>query len=495
MQSETLRKAREYESRRRPEAGPLLPVYHATGGIGWINDPNGFSLYGGRAHLFFQYYPYECHWGPMHWGHAVTEDFVRWQFLPAALAPDTEADRDGCFSGSAAALPDGRQLLLYTGVRKETRPDGGVDERQTQCVAAGDGLDYEKHPANPVIDGALLPPGSSTRDFRDPKLWREGEGFAAVVANLDGDGLGRILRYRSEDGFAWRYDGVLAQNDGSLGGMWECPDFFTLDGKAVLIHSAHDMETRDPEFHPGDGTVCHVGRLDDSGRLDDDWIQTLDFGLDFYAPQTLETADGRRVLIAWMQNWAAAGYPPQGLPFFGQMTLPRELFFRGGRLCQRPVRELERYRRNVVRCAGAEVGPEERSLPGIEGRCLDLSLRIRPGEGGYERFRLRLAMDERHYTELCLLPREGKLRLDRVHSGVNADVNHVRELPVDFPAEGLRLRLLLDRWSLELFVGDGEQTAAMTLYTPLTARGIGFSAEGRALVDAEQFEIAVEEQA
>lgn len=492
MNNELLQKVRAYESLRRPEAAASLPCFHATGGVGWINDPNGFSLYQGYAHLFFQYYPYDVHWGPMHWGHARTLDFVRWEYLPAALAPDEEYDRDGCFSGSAAELPDGRQLLFYTGVQKTQLPDGGTEEFQTQCVAVGDGVNYEKYRGNPVIDRTNMPPDVSRRDFRDPKIWREGEGFAAVVAALDSQERGQIQRYRSEDGFCWRFDGVVSRNDGSLGDMWECPDFFHLDGKDVLIHSAHDMQTALPEFHPGDGTVCHIGTLDAEGRLIDEQIQTLDYGLDFYAPQTLETSDGRRVLIAWMQCWASATFPPKGLPFFGQMTLPRELFLKDGRLCQRPVRELARFRSDPLCFEAVRVGDQALRLPGVEGRCLDLTLRIRPVGEGFRAFYLRVAEGEGFYTELCLLPGERKLCIDRLHSGWPVDVNHLREMPVELPADGFVLRLLLDRWSLELFAGEGERTAAQTLYTPLSAAGISFRTDGEALLDVEKYEITAD---
>ena len=157
MQSEMLRKARLYEEENRPKAAGSLPVYHLTGGIGWINDPNGFSSYRGEVHCFFQYYPYRTLWGPMHWGHAKTSDFIRWEFLPAAMAPDAAFDRDGCFSGSAVELPDGRQLLLYTGVIKELQADGSYTEYETQCAAVGDGIDYEKTAFNPVIGADALP--------------------------------------------------------------------------------------------------------------------------------------------------------------------------------------------------------------------------------------------------------------------------------------------------------------------------------------------------
>ena len=255
MESEMLRKAREYERFNRERVRDTLPAFHVTGGIGWINDPNGFSLYKGEYHLFFQYYPFDITWGPMHWGHVKTKDFIRWEYLPAALAPDAPYDKDGCFSGSAVELPSGEHLLLYTGVRKT---DDG-DEYQTQCIAVGDGVDYLKSPLNPVIDSSMLPDGGSHVDFRDPKIWRDGDGFHTVAANLCPDGSGAILQYDSDDGQHWRYAGVLAAGRGHYGTMWECPDFFTLNGKAVLLHSAHEMQNEGLEYHPGDGTVCHIG--------------------------------------------------------------------------------------------------------------------------------------------------------------------------------------------------------------------------------------------
>ena len=127
----TLARARAFEQKYWPHlSADEQPRFHVTGGIGWINDPNGFSRYQGEYHLFYQYYPYDVKWGPMHWGHVKTRDFVRWERLPAALAPDMPYDKDGCFSGGAIELPDGRHLLIYTGVRNVRRANGSVDGPQ-----------------------------------------------------------------------------------------------------------------------------------------------------------------------------------------------------------------------------------------------------------------------------------------------------------------------------------------------------------------------------
>ena len=493
MASELLRQARSYEEKNRPLVKQQLPLFHLTGGVGWINDPNGFAPYRGEYHLFFQYYPYDVKWGPMHWGHAKTKDFIRWELLPAALAPDAEYDREGCFSGGAVELPDGRHMLMYTGVQKQAQEDGTFQIRQTQCVAFGDGVDYEKSPLDPVISGADLPEGGSPVDFRDPKSWREGDTFYSVIVDRGPDGSGTVLLYESKDGLNWKLDGNLAQCHYRYGKMWECPDLFTLDGKDVLIHSAQDMRPEGLEYHAGNGKVCHVGRLDrENWKFADENIHAMEYGLDFYAPQTLETEDGRRVLVGWMQSWESSGQTREGLGFMGQMTIPRELRVRNGRVCQMPVRELERYRRNPVKYRNVRVTGDT-VLPGVQGRFVDLLLEIRqePGETCRE-FTLEIAKNDDYFTTITLHPQEGTITLDRAYSGFNRDIVNQRTFPASLSGETIRFRLILDRYSAELFVGEGEQAASMVLYTPLEADGISMRADAAALVDVEKYEIVVD---
>ena len=139
MPSDVLQKARDFEVQYGSHIPDNeRPAFHATPTIGWMNDPNGFSFYKGECHLFYQYHPYSNEWGSMHWGHLKTRDFLRWERLPAALAPDQDYDSAGCFSGGAVELDDGRQLLMYTGVQRERNADGFIQDVQTQCVAIGE---------------------------------------------------------------------------------------------------------------------------------------------------------------------------------------------------------------------------------------------------------------------------------------------------------------------------------------------------------------------
>ena len=128
------------------------PLFHFATPGGWCNDPNGFSEFNGKVHLFYQYHPYSTQWGPMHWGHVTSQDMLTWNLEPVALAPDSNADLNGCFSGTAISTEDGKQILAYTGVSK----DGDV-EIQNQCIAFGEGKIYKKYSKNPVITAKNIP--------------------------------------------------------------------------------------------------------------------------------------------------------------------------------------------------------------------------------------------------------------------------------------------------------------------------------------------------
>ena len=487
--------ARAYEK----EAAKLIPpsarpLFHLTPYTGWMNDPNGFSFYQGKFHMFYQYYPYDTAWNDMHWGHAVSTDLLHWEYLPAIMAPDKPYDGFGCFSGSAIELDDGRQLLLYTGVCKE----GGESDKdiQTQCVAVGDGLDYKKIPQNPVLTERDLPEGCEKYNFRDPRIWRDPDGtFFCIVGSCDENGLGKLLRYRSPDGFQWTYDGMLIENDGRLGLMWECPDYFELDGKQVLLVSPQDMLPEGFEYHNGNGTVCMIGHFDpESRRFVPESDHAVDYGIDFYAPTTIRMADGRRVMIGWMQNWDTTKLSSRkDFRWFGQMSLPREISIRNGRLYQQPLRELEAFRRNPVRYENVRFADEIR-LDGVSGRIVDMTVTVRPVSDGplYHTFAIRFMQNERFHSELSYRSYESILRIDRKFSGSRRAYIHQRRCLVPNRNGEIKLRMILDRFSAEVFINDGEQTVTATIFTDLNATDISFIVDGEAVMDVEKYDLVLE---
>ena len=494
MTSKLLTEARDFEQKYLPYSYADQPKFHVTGGIGWLNDPNGFAPYKGEYHLFFQYYPYDVKWGPMHWAHAKTHDFIKWERLPAAMAPDQEYDSGGCFSGSAVEMPDGRHLLMYTGVRNERNESGRIESYQTQCIAFGDGMDYEKYEGNPVIGADLIPEGGSVKDFRDPKIWMEGGKYNAVIVNEGPDGSGRVLLYESEDAIHWNFVSIIASCHNQYGRMWECPDFFPLDGRHVLLVSPIEMSAIGLEFHPGNATVCMIGTYDRQKKhLLREAVHAIDYGLDFYAPQTLKAADGRRIMIAWMQNWETSACRQHDHSFMGQMTIPRELSVKNGRLYQLPVRELENYRGIRVEYSNILVNGDL-GLSGISGRYVDMTVSIRPVNVSnlYKWFRIYVAKDGEHYTLIRFRPDVGTVKVDRTHSGFPHDIVNIREFPVNAVNGMIKFRIILDRYSLELFVNDGEQAASFVLYTPIEARAISFAADGNLIADIVKYELVKE---
>ena len=483
MISELLQNARNYESQMLDRiSDEERPKFHLTGGSGWINDPNGFSFFKGAYHLFYQYHPYSNNWGSMHWGHAVSEDLLTWKRLPVAMAPDEKYDNFGCFSGSAIVAEDGRHMILYTGVETLQKKRYEQDQiRQTQCLAFGDGVNYEKYAGNPVIVPEDVPGGCAESNFRDPKMWRDEDGtFYAVVSAMNRDFTCRIVLFQSHNGFDWEYAGTLAESTPALGGMWECPDFFELDGKHVLLVSPMAMMPDDREFHVGHNTMAIIGEFDKkSGSFMQESLQAIDSGIDFYAPQTTVTPDGRRVMIGWMQAWSNSKFVPPNVNYFGCKACA--VYALG--LPEKPMAHLK------LQDCSFSFDPEAEPL--IPAMALGVEACCRRGiiAKYLKKLTIRVAADGNYYTDTILIPEKNLIRLERDHSGYLYDIVHSREMQVKDREGMYKIRFILDRYSMEVFVNDGERAGTLTFFTPQEADGIEFWCEGQTAIDVEKYEL------
>jgi beta-fructofuranosidase len=290
-----------------------------------MNDPNGPVYFRGLYHMFFQYNPNAAVWGDMHWAHAVSPDMLHWKHLPVALAPTPQGpDADGCFSGSAI-LHHNTPTILYTGVKsvspaEATLGDGTHNFLETQCLATSSDPElrtWRKQP-RPV----LLPPSDSKlAGFRDPCLWQEKNLWYMGIGSGQHRAGGQVLLYRSADLLHWESlhplahgapTGLESPDPVDAGDMWECPDFFPLNGKHVLLYSTQrkvfwEVGEYDPQEH-----LFHSQKRG-----------LLDYGA-FYAPKSQLDAKGRRILWGWIPEsrpeaeFSAAGWA-------GCMSLPRVL--------------------------------------------------------------------------------------------------------------------------------------------------------------------------
>lgn len=288
--------------------------YHFEPEKGWINDPNGLIFFRGQYHAFFQHNPHSPRWDRMHWGHAVSDNLIYWKQLPIALYPDHLYEDDGgCFSGSAVEK-DGRLYLFYTSVSH--------DRGQTQSMAySDDGIHFTKYAGNPIISENPL----GYEDFRDPKVTYLDGQWQMVVGTGDKT-CGKVLRFTSEDLYHWNYAGVLFEG-AEFAHCIECPDFFKLDDKYVLMFSKIGETERSTHFVVGDFR---------DGKLVNYQICRPEWGQDFYAPQTF-LHGGRRIMIGWMYHWGKEA--PTGCSYAGAFSIPRQLWLKNGCVYNYPVAE------------------------------------------------------------------------------------------------------------------------------------------------------------
>lgn len=482
----SLKNARKYEAENNNAYQKDRPAFHFTPYIGWMNDPNGFSYYKGQYHLFYQYYPYGLGWNSMHWGHAVSKDLLHWEYLPTALAPENKYDSFGVFSGSSIELPDGQQLLMYTGVTKNNDKD-----TQLQCVATGDGINYKKFAGNPVIGKNLFPEGFNSQHFRDPKIWRAADGsYYCISVSCKNDGNGAILLFHSPDAFSWSYEGVLLENKGNIGKMWECPDYFELDGKDIILISPQNMLPQQDKYMAGSRTAYFCGKFDlEQKKFIPDFDAPVDSGIDFYASQTVKAPDGRTILIGWMQNWDTCNLTDRGnRNWFGQMSTPRELSLKDGKLIQKPVKEIESYRTASTTLNDVTVDGD--FLPeNLTGRIIDMELTIRPKENkSLNSFTINLAQSEEYKITLEYKADSHTLVFDRSRTEMRNALCSQSICRVSDSQE-LKLRILLDTYSAEVFVNDGQQVMTNTFYINPSANKISFHSAGSALLNLTKYDL------
>jgi fructan beta-fructosidase len=440
---------------------PYLPQYHFTPEEKWMNDPNGLVYSDGLYHLFYQYYPADIVWGPMHWGHAVSKDLVFWEHRPIALFPD---ENGYIFSGSAVfdeentsgfgTRDDPPLVAVFTYHNADSEKEGQMDY-QTQGIAysTDNGQHWTKYEANPVLAN-----DEGIRDFRDPKVFWHQQTGQWIMALVAGD---HARFYSSGNLRDWEYLSSFGQDRGAHGGVWECPDLFPLrvqggnDEKWVLIISINPGAP-----NGGSGTQYFIGDFDGTTFSSDQQpTRWIDWGTDNYAGVTYNNVpSGERIFIGWMSNWAYATTTPTE-SWRSAMTVPRKLSLRKTgetyMLSNEPITDLgtifssEINKDFIIEQGGKEpVSFDNLNQAQVlfSSRARDFSISFTNTVGDT----LRLVMDGRRDVFL----------LDRSKSGLtefNPDfAAKTQQMPIDMLPEGdLNFRILMDWSSVELFLDNG----------------------------------------
>jgi fructan beta-fructosidase len=444
------------------------PHLHFTPKEQWMNDPNGMFYYEGEYHLFYQHYPDSNVWGPMHWGHAISNDLLHWQHLPIALYPDKLGY---IFSGSAVV-----DWQNTSGLGKNGAPpivaiftyhdmDGeksGRSDFQYQGIAYSNdkGRTWTKYEGNPVI-----PNTQKIKDFRDPKvIWHDASQQWIMVFAAQN----HIKFWASRDLKNWKHLSDFGQEYGSHGGVWECPDLFPIktevsqESKWVLLVSINPGAP-----NGGSGTQYFVGGFDGNKFVLEDGFITatqneqaiwLDYGRDNYAGVTW--SDGRRLFMGWMSNWDYAQVVPT-TAWRSAMTLPRTLTLHktpvGYRLFSQPVQELAKLR------GQSEVLPDSvisgKKAINLNSSCYEVILEAEIPSGTKPDFGFEWQNDQGDSYRIGFDAHGNQFYSDRRTAGKlefsEKFAKAIHRAPRIFKGNIIQMHLVLDVASAELFADDG----------------------------------------
>ncbi|MFI2856247.1 glycoside hydrolase family 32 protein [Paenibacillus sp. JSM ZJ436] len=471
-------------------------VYHFSPREKWMNDPNGMVYFEGEYHLFFQHHPDGMTWGPMHWGHAVSNDLVSWEELPIALAPD---ELGMIFSGSAVVdwnntteFFEDKPGLVAIFTHHLEMPDGKpAIQRQSLAYSKDKGRTWTRYEGNPVLEH------ESFIDFRDPKVFWHKETNQWVMIIACGQ---TVCLYHSPDLKSWTFASEFGEGIGSHDGVWECPDLFPLaiDGdpsntKWVMLVSIG----ADPAFVEGSRTQYFTGDFD--GKVftpDEDSmnVRWLDYGRDNYAGVSwsdMPAEDGRRLFIGWMSNWMYANQTPTEV-FRGAMTIARELYLesRNGEviLVQKPAREMESARIRVLSMKDAAVKD-------INARLNELNLESYEIVAQFPRhksasFKVRVGAGQQ--TVIGIHGDTEELYVDRMASGQHDFHEHFQghhSAKLKAAGPSYDLRIYVDRSSVEVFSNGGQAVITDLIFPKPESSGIAVFAENDLLISLDIYKL------
>jgi beta-fructofuranosidase len=431
------------------------PRFHLLPPSAWLNDPNGPLHWRGQYHLFYQYCPIVSNSGTKYWGHAVSTDLVHWKNLGIALAPTPGGpDKNGCWSGSAV-VSNRVPTIVYTGgtwsaeTERAEREKGIVPERQMVAVAADPNDPYlrkwVKIPENPVL--AAPPAGIKAVGWRDPSLWKEGDTWYMVIGSGQLGRGGMALLYSSKNLRHFTYHHPLAVTKADpnsedltrpFTSMWECPEFFFLKDKPILLVAR--------------GNKYLTGTYSEH-RFQQEFEGQIDCGLVAYAQKTMEDDKGRRIWWAWIHEKRSAKAQAEA-GWAGVMSLPRLLTLRSdGTLGIEPVPELKVLRHGQKRISNKRIEPNgPLLLKDFASDCAEIELEIELGDAREVGLQVRSTADGSEQTLIGFDRDSQVLFCDTTISSKDPETSN---LPSYFGNPGMQ------RGSLEL---DGTELLRLRVY-------------------------------
>lgn len=445
---------------------PHRPQLHFSPPANWMNDPNGMVYHNGEYHLFYQYYPNDIVWGPMHWGHAVSRDLIHWKHLPIALEPDKLGY---IFSGSAVVDKQNSSgfgtknkpplVAMFTYHLMEGEKAGRKNfQYQGIAYSTDNGRTWTKYDKNPVI-----PNTENLKDFRDTKVFWHEESKRWIVVLAAGD---HIRLYSSSNLKTWKVESEFGKMHGSHAGVWECPDLFPLkiNGKTkwVLLLS---INPGGPSG--GSATQYFIGDFDGKTFKNDNPSKKtlwLDYGRDNYAGVTWSNVPGgRRAFLGWMSNWDYAQKVPTS-PWRSAMTLPRELSLKqtsdGIRVNQKLVKEIEILRVSEMLAAKDMIVTGSLEISKAKPSQIEMIFEVDLSKTDSKDFGIEVSNKKGETFTVGYNVGSRSFYTDRRKAGKTTFseefAKDMHTAPRVSRNSKLRLHLIFDNSSVELFADDGE---------------------------------------
>ena len=427
------------------------PIYHFLPEGNWMNDPNGVIYYEGHYHLFYQCNPNDNHWGDIHWGHARSKDLVHWEHLPMALYPSKELGEAHCFSGSCI-INEGTPTIFYTSIGTgERNPSTGAE--QWMATSNDNMLTWQKYALNPVLT-VELHGDTEIREWRDPFLWREGNDWYMVIGGSHNK-KGCVLIYRSKDLKVWKFLNILLEGNGDV---CECPNYFKLGDKYVMVYSPY-------------GPVKYlIGSINENYKFISKYEGIIDYSgwEGFYAPNSLEDPQGRRIMWGWLTEQSRNEFNVE-CGWAGVQSLPRVLTIsKQGKLNINPVPEIEKLRYDHV-CFRDKILLNETYETGVRGRALEIEVTFKI-DSVNEEFEIEVfkSSNGQETTKVIFNARREELTVDRSQSSLSQLPNRSNlcaPLPLK-KGDTLKLRIFIDHSLIEVFANE-EQCISTRIYPVL----------------------------
>lgn len=466
------------------------PQFHYTARQNWMNDPNGLVYHDGTFHLFHQYNPEGNTWGHMSWNHATAGDLVHWNHEGVAIP---EEGNEMIFSGSAVVdsgntsgfgedEDDAPLVAIYTS--HYTLEGDSIDQAQSLAYSTNGGETWTKYDGNPVLE-------HPDPDFRDPNVfWYAPEQKWVMTVALPTQR--KVQLYESTNLKDWTLLSDFGPA-GATGGIWECPALFRVPVEGTdRTRWVLQVDLNPGSIAGGSGGQYFVGGFDGTtftprdGSLDSapHWV---DYGPDFYATipwNNVPAEDGRALWLAWMNNWEYAEDIPTS-PWRSAQTVPRSVEIRTvegtPRLVQQPIEELQQLRESPVSLDGRTVDPGTTPLgdEGISGRTLELVAEFEPGDAETVGLNVRVGQDE--HTRIGYDASSEAVFVDRTEAGEDDfhDAFAARdEAPLPLRNGRVKLHVLVDRSSVEVFANDGARVLTHRIFPDTASDGVELFAEG-----------------